>query len=75
MTKSGFDSQWGQHMRKFEKKGFTRFAPNDCRAGHATELDEQGGNATRNLQQSNSRVTDAHYLRRGKKLELLRRVK
>jgi integrase len=75
MTKSGFDSMWQRHMREFATKGFTRFAPNDCRAGHATELDEQGGNATRNLQHSTSRVTDAHYLRRGKKLETLRRVK
>lgn len=75
MTKSGFDSMWQRWMVKYKAKGFTRFGPNDLRASHSADLDEQGGDATRNLQHSSRATTQRHYQRRGKKLETLHRVK
>lgn len=74
-SKSGFDSNWQKAMCKYAKAGFVRFAPNDCRASHASDLEEQGGDATKNLQHSARRITQKHYLRRGEKLVHLGRVK
>lgn len=72
-TKSGFDSMWQKVMREFEKAGHDRFAPSDLRALHASELDERGGDATRNLQHSSRQVTTRHYLRRPQVLTVLER--
>lgn len=74
-TKSGFDSNWQKEMRKFVAAGHQRFAASDMRAKHASDLDSDGGDATRNLQHSNRQVTDRHYLRRPTVLVSLKRPK
>lgn len=74
ITKAGFDSIWQRAAREFEKAGGRRFAPNDCRAAHASALEDQGGDATRNLQHSTRQVTARHYLRRPTKVVALDRA-
>jgi len=58
---SGFNTAWQRAMSDYPGK---RFAPNDLRAKHATDLEAQGGDATKNLQHSSRQVTARHYLRK-----------
>lgn len=73
-SKAGFDSIWQRHMVKFAELGNERFAPSDMRAKHASDLEDTGGDATRNLQHSSRQVTARHYLRKPARLVSLERV-
>ena len=74
-SKSGWESLWQKTMVKFAEAEHQRFAPSDMRAKHASDLDEAGGDATRNLQHSSRQVTERHYLRKPAKLVSLGRVR
>lgn len=74
-TKNGYDSLWQKTAVEYAEAGFIRFAPNDCRSAHADELEDQGGDASKNLQHSNRQITRRHYLRRPQKMVVLGRIK
>ncbi len=56
---NSFDGAWRRALAKFNG---ARFAPNDLRSKHATDFEDQGGDATKNLQHSSRQVTTRHYL-------------
>ena len=59
-TASGFRAIWTKDMGTFPGE---RFAISDLRAKHATDLENAGGDATRNLGHSSRALTSRHYLR------------
>lgn len=69
-SKDAFHSRWQYGMRKAMHEGrIERFTEHDIRAKHATDADEQGFDATTNLQHSDRRTTQS-YLRAKKVLRV-----
>lgn len=69
-NKDSFHSRWQYGMRKAIHEGrIERFTEHDLRAKHATDADDQGFDATTNLQHSDRRTTQS-YLRAKKVLRV-----
>lgn len=69
-NKDSFHSRWQYGMRKAIHEGMIeRFTEHDLRAKHATDADDQGFDATTNLQHSDRRTTQT-YLRAKKVLRV-----
>jgi len=66
ISESGIDSAWQRLRQKL--KPYDLFQLKDLRAAHAGELEDQGGDATRQLGHSSRSVTQKHYLRTGRKV-------
>ncbi len=73
ISDSGIDSAW-QRLRKKLKAdhGYELFQLKDLRAAHAGEIDDAGGDATRQLGHSSRALTQRHYLRKGRKITPIR---
>lgn len=65
---TGFNSAWQYLMRLYVAGGGERFQFKDIRAKHATDFDEAGGDAAKNLTHSSPAVTRKHYLRKPTKI-------
>lgn len=73
ISDSGIDSAW-QRLRKKLKKDFNYelFQLKDLRAAHAGEVEDSGGDATRQLGHSSRALTQKHYLRKGRRVTPIR---
>ncbi len=69
---AALDTAWQKLSIELTEEGFTRFQFKDIRAKHATDLENQGGDATINLLHSGRSVTKRHYLRKPQKVVSLR---
>ncbi|MEE4661001.1 MAG: hypothetical protein V2J89_11075, partial [Halieaceae bacterium] len=67
ISSSGIDSAW-QRLRKRlrQTEDYELFQLKDLRAAHASEIEDGGGDATRQLGHSSRALTQKHYLRRGR---------
>jgi len=72
ISSSGFDTAWQRLRRKLRAEGYELFQLKDLRAAHAGEIDDKGGDATRQLGHSSRSVTSKHYLRRGRRVTPIR---
>jgi integrase len=69
---SSFDTAWQRVRRSMKDAGKEPFKFQDLRAKYATDLDEMGIDATRNLVHSSPALTQAHYLRKARKVVSIR---
>lgn len=72
ISASGIDSEWQRLRRRLQKIGFELFQLKDLRAAHAGDLEDRGGDATRQLGHSSRALTQRHYLRKGRKVTPIR---
>lgn len=66
VSASGADTAWQRLRRRLAADGYELFQLKDVRAMHAGDLEDRGGDATRQLGHSSRAVTQAHYLRKGR---------
>lgn len=71
-SEQSFNQAWQRLRPWLSMMGVEPFQPRDVRAKHATDFDEQGGDATDQLGHSGSAVTRKHYLRKPRKVRPLR---
>ncbi len=62
LSTTWFNNSWQYTMRKYIESGGQRWQFKDLRAKHATDVEEAGGDPTRNLTHSNPATTKRHYL-------------
>lgn len=67
-----FNRAWQSLRPVLEAAGVEPFQPRDIRAKFATDYEEAGGDASDALQHSDPKVTRKHYLRKPKRIRLLR---
>lgn len=71
-SEGSFNQSWQRLRPWLSMMDIEPFQPRDVRAKHATDFDEQGGDATEQLGHSNSGVTRKHYLRKARKVRPIR---
>lgn len=72
ITDSGIDDAWQRLRKKLKQQDYDLFQLKDLRAAHAGEIEDAGGDATRQLGHSSRSVTQKHYLRKGRKVVPIR---
>lgn len=72
VSESAVDNAWGRFQRQLAAEGHQRFTLRDIRAKHATDFEQSGGDATRQLGHSARAVTARHYLRAPRRIVPLR---
>lgn len=72
ISTSGIDSAWQRLRKSLKKEGYDLFQLKDLRAAHAGEVEDSGGDATKQLGHSSRALTQKHYLRRGRKITPIR---
>ncbi len=72
VTEYGFDSAWQRLRKKLSTEGYDLFQIKDLRAEHAGVVEDEGGDATKQLGHSSRALTSKHYLRKGRKVRPIR---
>lgn len=73
ITDSAFSTAWTRFQKRLEAASIERFQMKDLRAKHGSDIDEQGGDASRHLAHSSPATTRRHYLRKPAKITPIRR--